>query len=166
MGFYGYRVCECFWLGLALTCPHAACCAFTMTISFSGGQTSASSPQLRDLISFWCRYPHHLKEVRHPRRDIPCFYVCVAIDPHSFFYLSKIVKTSLAYHLKQRECFAWIRSLTFVEFCKCKLSEGYWYFWYLCCIFSMMYLCLRNHAGRRRNFSITHCTTRWYKGPF
>lgn len=92
--------------------------------------------------------------------------MCSYWSTQLFFCLSKIVKTSLAYYLKQRECFAWIRSLTFVEFCKCKLSEGYWYFWYLCCIFSMMYLCLRNHAGRKRNFSNTHCTTRWHTGHF
>lgn len=166
MGFYSYRVCECFWLN-ANVLSRSLLRLHDDSISFSDGQTSVSGPQLRGLISFWCRYPQHLNEVRHPRRDISCFYVCVATDQHGFFfYLSKIVKTSLAYYLKQRECFAWIRSLTFVEFCKCKLSEGYWYFWYLCCIFSMMYLCLRNHAGRRRNFSITHCTTRWHNRPF
>lgn len=86
MGFYSFRVCECFWLN-ANVLSRSLLRLHDDSISFSDGQTSVSWPQLRGLISFWCRYPQDLNEVRHPRRDISCFYVCVATDQHSFFFV-------------------------------------------------------------------------------
>lgn len=98
-------------------------------------------------------------KVRHLRKHISFTGVKLYLI-HLFFHFfsCKVLTISLAYSLKQNECFAWISALTFVEFCKCKFSEGYCYFKYLCCIFSMMYLCLHYYTGRRRLFSIKHCT--------
>lgn len=77
----------------------------------------------------------HLYKVRHLTRHI-LFDMCEAKYLHSFtwftslssLFFCKIVTISLAYYLKQNECFAWICALTFVEFCKCEFSEGYCYF--------------------------------------
>lgn len=140
----GFLQLACTWM-FEPQCSHALTQP-TEVVKEEVFQNATPPPDSRDsnVVSFWFRDHHHLYKVRHLKRHISRF-TFVAKDWHRFswcisrsviihnvlgFFLfwSKIVKISLAFDFKQRGCFAWIRSLTFVEFCKCKFSEGYWYF--------------------------------------